>query len=541
MPPAAHLLIAPILLPLFAAALMLVLNERRRWLKRAISLSTLAALMAVAIALLIAMAAPGSTPVAYRLGDWPAPFAITLVVDRLSALLLLLAASIGLCSSFYAIARWDRAGPRFHALFLLLLMGVNGAFLTGDLFNLFVFFEVMLAASYGLALHGAGVERTKASLHYVAINIATSLLFLVGIALIYATTGTLNMADLSQRIPMLGGEDLVLLESGAAILSIAFFVKAGMWPLGFWLTPTYAAAAAPVAATFAIMSKVGIYAIIRLSALAFGPASGLAAGFANEWLITGGLATMAFGTIGMLAASRLTGIAGSYILISSGTLLVAIGAGSPFVLTGALFYLVSSTLGTCAFYLLIEPVERAADPDGGAVPSQAEPAFEDDEPGRLAEDESDDEDEIGIVIPATIALLGSAFIICALLMAGLPPLPGFLAKFAIIDGLLRALPEMAATGWITLAAILISGLATLIAMTRAGINLLWVPVDRPQAHLRVVEAVPIGVVLALCLALVIGAGPALGYMKAAATSLYDPVRYTDAVLNPAHQPEERTR
>ncbi len=541
MPLASHLIIAPILLPLFAAALMLVLNERRRWLKRAISLSTLMAMMGVAVVLLSAMATQGSTPVSYRVGDWPAPFAITLVVDRLSAALLLLAATIGLCANFYAIARWDRAGPRFHPLFLLLLMGVNGAFLTGDIFNLFVFFEVMLAASYGLALHGAGVERTTASLHYVAINIATSLLFLIGIALIYATTGTLNMADLSQRIPMLGGQDLVLLESGAAILSIAFFVKAGMWPLGFWLTPTYAAAAAPIAAVFAIMSKVGIYAIIRLSALAFGPSSGLAAGFANEWLTTGGLATIAFGTIGMLAASRLTSIAGSYILISSGTLLVAIGAGNPFVLAGALLYLVASTLGTCGFYLLIEPVERAADPDGGAVPSQAEPAFEDDDPGRLVEDEEDDEDEIGIIIPATIALLGSAFIFCTLLMAGLPPLPGFLAKFAIIDGMLRGLPEMTGAGWFTIAAILISGLATLIAMTRAGINLLWVPVDRPQAHLRVVEAVPIGIVLALCLALVIGAGPVLSYMKAAATGLYHPARYTDAVLSPPRLPAEEAK
>ena len=537
-----HLLIAPILLPLLASALMLVLGERQRWLKRAISLATLLALVGAAVMLLMDMTQPGSTPLAYRVGNWPAPFAIVLVADRLSALMLLLVACIGLCALFYAFARWDRAGPRFHPLFLLLMMGVNGAFLTGDLFNLFVFFEVMLAASYGLALHGAGVERIKASLHYVAINIATSLLFLIGIALIYAVSGTLNMADLALRVPKLTGEDLVLLESGAAILSLAFFVKAGMWPVGFWLTSTYAAAAAPVAAAFSIMSKVGVYAIIRLSALVFGPTSGMAAGFANEWLTAGGLATMAFGSIGMLAASRLTGIAGSYILISSGTLLVATGTGSPFVLAGALLYLVSSTLGVGALYLLIEPVERAADMESGTgLPSRAEAVFEDDEPGLLREDEEDDEDEIGIVIPATIALLGSAFIFCALLMAGLPPLSGFLAKFVILDGMLRALPDMGAVGWGTIAAILISGLSTLIAMTRAGINLLWAPAERPQAHLRVVEAVPIGLLLALCLALVIGAGPVTRYMKETAISLHDPARYARAVLDPALQPPERVR
>ncbi|GLS99807.1 monovalent cation/H+ antiporter subunit D [Sphingobium jiangsuense] len=543
MSPADHLVIAPILLPLLAAAFMLVLSERRRWLKRLISLATLSALAGVAIALLTMVDAPGGAPLAYRLGNWPAPFAITLVVDRLSALMLLLSASIGLCTLFYALARWDRAGPRFHPLFLLLTMGVNGAFLTGDLFNLFVFFEVMLAASYGLALHGSGVERTKASLHYVAINIATSLLFLIGIALIYAVTGTLNMADLAVRVPVLAGQELVLLESGAAILSIAFFVKAGMWPLGFWLTPTYAAAAAPVAATFAIMSKVGIYAIVRLSALAFGPASGLAAGFANEWLMAGGLATMAFGAIGMLAASRLSGIGGSYILLSSGTLLVATGTGSAPVLAGALLYLVSSTLGVCAMYLLIEPVERAADIDREAAQRQSEPVFEDDEPGLLMEEyeAEEEEDEIGIVIPATIALLGSAFIFCALLMAGLPPLSGFIAKFAIIDGMLSGLPAMGTGGWTAIAAILLSGLATLIAMTRAGISLLWVPVDRPQAHLRVVEAMPIALLLALCLALVIGAGPVTRYMKDTAAALHDPGRYAGAVLDPALQPPERRR
>ena len=236
-----HLIIAPILLPLVVSAMMLAFDERRRALKRILGLSTTAALILISIALMWLVTRGGpevSGPFVYLLGDWPAPFGIVLVADRLSVLMVLLASVLGFTSLFYALARWDRAGPRFHALFLLLLMGVNGAFLTGDIFNLFVFFEVLLAASYGLILHGAGVPRTSASLHYITINIAASLLFLIGVAMIYSVTGTLNMADLSGRIAAVPPENLALLEGGAAILGVAFLVKAGVWPLSFWLPRT---------------------------------------------------------------------------------------------------------------------------------------------------------------------------------------------------------------------------------------------------------------------------------------------------------------
>src|SRR3546814_3802215 len=184
-----HLIIAPILLPLLASALMLAFDERRRVLKRWLSLGASALLILNAAALLWFTSDAGSAgaagPHVYLLGNWPAPFGIVLVVDRLSATMLLLANVLGFTGLFYALARWDWSGPRFHALFLLLLLGVNGAFLIGDIFNLFVFFAVLLAASYGLILHGSGTERTRASLHYITINIAASLLLLIGVALIY--------------------------------------------------------------------------------------------------------------------------------------------------------------------------------------------------------------------------------------------------------------------------------------------------------------------------------------------------------------------
>src|SRR5690606_15909612 len=181
--------------------------------------------------------------------------------DKLSALMLALTAVLALPVLIFSFARWHSAGSHFHSLYQFLLVGLNGAFLTGDLFNLFVFFEVLLAASYGLVLYGSGPLRVKAGLHYIAVNLAASSLFLIGVSLIYGVTGTLNMADLALRIPLVPVEDRMLLEAGAAILGIAFLVKAGMWPRSFWLPTAYMAAAAPVAAIFAILSTVGGYIV----------------------------------------------------------------------------------------------------------------------------------------------------------------------------------------------------------------------------------------------------------------------------------------
>lgn len=232
------------------------------------------ALLIVAIALL-RQADTGPLRVAvYLAANWPAPFGIALALDRLSALMLLLTAIMALGSLLYSLARWHRAGVHFHPLFQLQLMGLNGAFLTADLFNLFVFFEILLAASYGL-LHGSGPQRVKAGLHYIAVNLVGSSLFLIGVALIYGVTGTLNMADVAVRIGQVEASDRMLMEAGAAILGVAFLTKAGAWPLNFWLPTSYAAASPPAAALFSIMTKVGVYVILRLSLLMFGnrPAS----------------------------------------------------------------------------------------------------------------------------------------------------------------------------------------------------------------------------------------------------------------------------
>jgi multicomponent K+:H+ antiporter subunit D len=514
-------------LPLFAGAVMLALGgERRRNFNAALNVASTLALVAISITLLrTADAAPGGLVGVYRLGDWPAPFAIVLVVDRLAALMLVLTSLLAAAAVVFSLARWHRVGVLFHPLFQFLLMGINGAFLTGDLFNLFVFFEVLLAASYGLALHGSGSARVTAGLHYIVVNLAASLLFLVGVSLIYGVAGTLNMADLAVRVPAIRVEDRALLEAGAGILAIAFLVKAGMWPLCFWLPGTYAAAPPPVASIFAILTKVGAYILLRLWLLLFGVDAGASAQFGGEWLLLGGIATVAFGAIGCLASQDMPRLAAYSVLVSSGTVLAAIGMGQAGVTAGALFYLISSTLGLGAFFLLIELVERGREPGADVLAVTRELYGE--------EDELQESAEAGIAIPATMAILGLAFIGCALVISGLPPLSGFIAKFAILTAALNPQTGAASTaGWILIPVLILSGLAALVAMIRAGIRVFWASPDRAVPRVRLVEMAPVAVLLALCAIQTIQAGPVMRFMQATAQSLHAPHDYIRGVLGP---------
>jgi multicomponent K+:H+ antiporter subunit D len=509
-----HLLIVPVVLPLAAGALMLLIDERRRAVKALISIVSLVLLLASAVTLV--RVADVSPMQVYRLGDWPAPFGIVLVLDRLAVLMVLLAAVLGLAALLFSLAHWDRLGPRFHSLNQFLLMGLNGAFLTGDLFNLFVFFELLLAASYGLALHGSGAPRVRASLHYIVINLTASLFFLIGVSLLYGVTGTLNMADLALRIAAVAPSDRVLVEAGAAILGVAFLVKAAMWPLGFWLPTTYAAASAPAAALFAILSKVGIYAVMRLWLLFFGD------GVGSELLLLGGVATLIFGITGVLASQNMGRLAGYNLLVSSGTLLAAIGFSEVTVTAAALYYLIVSTLGVSALFLLIELMERMRQPGADVLAVTAE-LF------REGEERIDPEAEVGIPIRAPIAFLGLSFVCCALVVAGLPPLPGFLAKFALFAALLQSDP-MPVAAWTMLILLTLSGLVSIIAMGRAGVGIFWAARERRKPRVRVIEIAPVAGLLVLCVALTVAAAPAMRYMQETARALHAPDAYIANVL-----------
>ncbi len=529
-----HIVIAPILAPLITGAILLFIDERKRKTKAAISFISTLVLLAVSIGLFIEVNSTVNTEIAaiistgvYLLGNWPAPFGIVLVADRLSGLMVLLVSLLAIPSLVYSLAKWHKSGAHFHSLFHLMLMGVNGAFLTGDLFNLFVFFEVMLAASYGLLLHGSGQLRVKAGLHYVAINLVAALFFLIGVSLIYGVTGTLNMGDLAQRIAGLNPDQRMLLETGAAVLGIAFLVKAGMWPLNFWLPSAYGAASAPIGGIFAIMSKVGIYVIARLSFLLFGQTAGDSAGFGHDALLIGGIATIVFGTIGVLASQALGRLAGFSVLVSSGTLLAAMGTGNPMVAAGALYYLVSSTLTISAFFMLIELVERGQDAGANVLAVTME-AYGDG-------DDDDEEDEVGVTMPGTMAVLGTCFAACGILLAGLPPLSGFIAKFSMLSAILNpqglsADNTVSTLSWWLVFLIVFSGLAALISMTRAGIRTFWGSLEGTVPRVFVIEIAPVMLLLAMTLAMTVQAGPIMRYMQETARILDLPESYIQGVM-----------
>ncbi|QGG89325.1 monovalent cation/H+ antiporter subunit D [Agrobacterium sp. MA01] len=517
-----HLIVTPILLPMMTAAILLFIDERNRTTKALVSLTATVLLLANALVLFIVESGPNSFENVYLLGNWAAPFGVVLVIDGLSAMMLLLTAVLAIAALVFSMARWHAVGAHFHTLFQLLLVGVNGALLTGDLFNLFVFFEVMLAASYGLLLHGTGTLRVKSGLHYIAVNLVAALFFLIGVSLVYGTAGTLNMADLALRMPDMEPDRLILMEAGAAVLGVAFLIKVGMWPLCFWLPSAYSAASAPVAGMFAILSKVGIYVILRLTMLLFG--DGPSAGFGAEVLLLGGMATLVFGTIGVLASQALGRLAGYSVLVSSGTLLMVLGINDGVVSSGALLYLVSSTLTISAFFMLIELVERGQDAGANVLAVTME-AYGDGE-------EADMEDGEGTTMPGTMAILGICFAACGILLAGLPPLSGFIAKFAMLSammgtGSIGTTPDLAV--WTLIVLVILSGVAALISMTRAGIRTFWGSIEGAVPRVLVVELVP--VMLSLTLGLTVKAGPAMTYMDTTIRTLSNPSAYVDAVRN----------
>ena len=543
-----HLLLAPILLPMLTGGLMLLLREEKRktkvWLN--IGSTTLGLVIAVALLLWVKQAETSASIGVYLPGNWVAPFGIVLALDRLSAMMLVLTSLTGLASILFACARWHRAGVHYHPLFQFQLMGLCGAFLTADLFNLFVFFEIMLSASYGLMLHGSGRTRVQAGLHYIAINLVASSLFLIGVSMLYGITGTLNMADMALKISQVADADRGMLHAGAAILAVAFLAKAALWPLNFWLVPAYSAAAAPVGGIFAIMTKVGVYTILRLSTLLFGVEAGASAQFGGTWLVVGGMLTLAFGAIGMLGSQRLGNLAGFAVITSSGTLLATIGIGHVDLTAGALYYLFSSTLAASALFLLDDLIERWRNDGASFAPHEqshnAPYLGADLKPLRGLNLDETEEVLVGRAIPGAIAFLGLAFMACTLLIAGLPPLSGFVGKFAMLSALLNpaglgsSMGAPSTAAWFFLALLITSGLMALLALSRAGIRHFWAAHGRGVPRLHVLEGAPVAGLLLACLLITVYAGPVMRYTQATAYALHDPREYINAVMSARPMP-----
>lgn len=481
-----HLIVLPVVLPALAGA-ALVLLRLPLVAQRMLSLAATLALGVIAGALLVSAA--GGDSQSYALGNWPAPFGIVLVLDRLAAIMLLLTACVALWSLLHALQGADSAGRHFHALFQFQLMGLNGAFLTGDLFNLFVFFEVLLIASYCLLLHGGKSAQLTPGLHYVTINFAGSFLFLIAVSLLYGVTGTLNMADMAARVSAAPPRDAGLIRAGALLMLVVFAVKAALLPLYFWLPRAYSEAAPPVAALFALMTKVGVYVIVRVYTLVFGPGAGVAADVALPWLLPAAVATLLVASFGVLASRNLRVVVSYLTIASVGTICIGFSLGSDAALGAALYYLVHSTLTIALLFLLADLIARSR--------------------GEVA-------DLLARGRPlAHPTMLGALFLGGAVAAAGIPPLGGFHGKVM----LLQASAGHAAAAWVW-AALLLNALLCLIALARAGSKMFWHTADAtPPPPCRRVEYVPALGLMAAIVALTVWANPIASYTAEAAAQL----------------------
>ena len=489
----------PLMIPLVGAFATPFLGRNSANLRRASATLFLFATVAAGV-FAVDRAAAADALYTYEVSSWSAPFGIVLVVDRLAATLVTMTSVLGLGGFLYAIFGDDELGEYFHALYLVQIAGLNGAFLTGDIFNLFVFFEILLIASYNLLVYGGGPKRTLAGIHYVVLNLIGSALFLMAVGLLYGLTGTLNMADMAVKLAELPAADAALARSAATLLTVVFAIKAALLPLYFWLPRAYGNATAPVAAIFAVMTKVGVYAILRTSTLLFGEGSGVVSGVTDGWLLPLALVTLLAGTLGVAAARRLQVLIAYLVIVSVGTILVPVALGTPEAIAAALYYLVHSTFIAGALFLICDLI---ADRRGEAADSLEEGPALDGSTG--------------------LALL---FFTGALVVVGLPPTSGFLGKVMILES---ALGE-AATGWIW-ATILASSLLVLVALAVAGSRLFWrtesggLPeaIDRPG---RIVAPLFLLAVIAGWTAF---GGQAYDYLDRTARQILDTDTYVESV------------
>ncbi|WP_343044445.1 monovalent cation/H+ antiporter subunit D [Sphingomonas hominis] len=503
-----HLMVAPIVVPAVTAPITLRLMRRHRGAALAISLGACVAMLVTAVVLFAA--AQDDAIRSYALGNWPAPFGIVLVADRLAVAMLVLAAVLGTVVLGHAVVTGaDRRGWHFHPLFHFQLMGLNGAFLTGDLFNLFVFFEVLLIASYGLMLHGQGALRLKTGVAYVVVNIVGSALFLIALGLLYGLTSTLNMADLAVKVAALGAQDQGLLRVAGLLLMAVFALKAAVVPLHLWLPRTYAATMPVVAALFAIMTKVGVYAMIRTVPLIFGARAGAAAWVPAPYLLPAAMLGAAIGFAGVLTARGMREQAAFAVLASTGTLLMPVALWQEAALAAALYYLLQAVLAGAALFLVADVTMRRRGQYADAiVPSP-----------RFAQQDA----------------AGLLYLLAAIAAVGLPPLAGFVGKLLILDA------SFAAPGWPAVwATILATTMIGVVGFSRSGSTLFWKATPQVEGEALVepiastrrsrAEFIAPATLLALLAALTIAAGWVTMQTGATAAQIMAPERYVAAVL-----------
>ncbi len=489
----------PVVIPLAGAGLAVALG-RRSQIQRIIAVLSLALVLVAAVALLFTV---DDGILVVSVGDWPAPLGISLVADRLSSLMLVISSAVTLCVLLYALAQdlalGDPDSPVaiFHPTYLVLTAGVAISFLAGDLFNLYVGFEVLLAASYVLITLGGTRARIRAGTIYVVMAIVSSAIFLIAVALIYSATGTVNMAQLAQRLPEIDPGIRLTLQM---LLLTAFAVKAAIFPLSAWLPDSYPTAPAPVTAVFAgLLTKVGIYAMLRTQTLLF------VDGRADTVLMWAALATMLVGILGAVAQSDLKRLLSFTLVSHIGLMVFGISLATEAGVTGAIFYVLHHITVQTSLFLVTGLIERR---DGTTSLNRL---------GGLAR---------------SAPLLAVLFLIPAFNLSGIPPLSGFLGKLGLLQAGVSVGTPMA---YILVAGSIVTSLLTLYVFVKAWNKAFWQPPLEPAVVTRLPRGMTVtaSALVILGVALTLMAGPIFDYAGRAAQDLMARAPYIEAILGSA--------
>jgi multicomponent Na+:H+ antiporter subunit D len=493
------LLVLPILIPLTTAIVALL---TRQWLpiQRGTSVAGAAGLLGTALLLLFSVWRSGIQVA--QVGNWAAPFGITLVADLFSAIMVVLAGLMGLAIAIYSLGSMDSAREKFgyYPLLHLLLMGVCGAFLTGDLFNLYVWFEVMLMASFVLLALGSERAQLEGAVKYVTLNLVSSALFLAAVGVIYGMTGTLNMADLSLQLNGLNGMGASqpgLVLTVAMLFLVAFGIKAAIFPLFFWLPASYHTAPAPVSAIFAgLLTKVGVYALIRVFTLLFVQD----VGFTHTLLLVIAGLTMVTGVLGAVAQSEFRRLLSFHIISQIGYMMMGLALFTPLALAGSVFYLIHHIIVKTNLFLVSGLVHRLQ----GTYQLK----------------------HLGGLYRTTPAV-AILFLIPALSLAGIPPLSGFWAKLILVQA------GLAQGQYLLVATALAVGLLTLFSMTKIWAEVFWKEAPEPKLEgtpAPLTLLVPIASLAILTVGIGLAAEPIFVLSTRAAEQLLNPTEYIQAVL-----------
>ena len=484
------LLVAPILVPLCSLLLAIILR-RHLLAVRVLSLSGAALLLAVGL-VLVWQAAQGVV-LSGQVGDWQAPFGISLVIDRLSAAMIAISALVALVTLLYGVAKDNdsKIGRDFHLFIQGLLTGICGAFITADIFNLYVWFEVLLIASFALMALGGGSRRLAGSMTYVALNLFATLIFLLSAGLVYGASGTLNMGELA--VIMRSGEAPPGVTPALLLMLLSFAIKAALFPVFGWLPATYHVALTAVSAMFAgLLTKVGMYALIRLVTLLW-PEHGLP----HQLLLWVACATMLVGVLGAAAQTEVRRILSFHIVSQVGYMILGLALATPLALAGAVFYLIHHIVVKANLFFIGGLAARICGSE------------------RLA--------NMGGLYKR-MPWLALLFAIPALSLAGIPPLSGFWAKFLLVKASLDA------AAWWAAGIALLTGVFTLLSMNKIWNEAFLKPHPGGEEALQTVTGIRaawLGMsALALLTVLIgLGAGPLIDYAVAAAAQLADPQAY----------------